>query len=208
MKNVGLKVILGVILSVFLYAFMGCSSTKDLSPAEKEAKSLKKEGWEKPTGTKPLETQLKSMWEKTEQKTKDSSSQRYLQFTASSVAGMRNVAKKQAMELAKLDLAGSLESRIASLASTNIGNTQLADDEAESVSEFVQNSKNIISAELGYVDPALVLHKKLPNGNYKVEVTILYDIQQQMQKARQAVKKELENKVDANEEDLRKLMGM
>lgn len=180
---------------------------KPLREARKEARSLERDGWGVNPGSPPLAKVLENSWKK-QYMTTDEGEPRYLVADGSAIAGNQSAGEMQAIELAKLQLAGLIETRIASLVSANIANTQLAGEEAESITEVVQSSKNIIAQELGYVNPAFKIYRKLSNGNVEVKTRVFYDVEKSMDVARKAVRKELKEKLDTNEEDLKKLMGM
>lgn len=213
------------ILSAFLLVFLwSCGSqgptvlqsdkdlrkaTKDdaTRAARKEARQKEREGWDVPPGSLPLENVLQKAWEK-QYETTEAGQPKYITADGHAVAGNYSAAEMQAIELGKLQLAGLIETRIASLVSANIGNTELSDNEAESVTEVVQSSKNIIAQELGYVNPFFKIRRALDNGNKEVAVRLFYDVEQAMSIAKKAVRKELKEKIKTNEEDLKKLMGM
>lgn len=185
------------------------SATKEKATKEarKEAKRMRKEGWFVPQGSIPLDRVLQKSWEM-QFKTTETGQPKYLTSDGNAIAGNYSAAEMQAIELGKLQLAGLIETRIASLVSANIGNTELSDNEAETITEIVQSSKNIIAQELGYINPAFKVRRVLDNGNKEVAVRLFYDTEQAMKVAKNKVKEELKDKVKANEEDLKKLMGM
>jgi len=180
---------------------------KAMKQARKEAKKMKKEGWDVAPGSLPLDKALETSWIMQEELTEDGTQNRYITSDGDGLAGTRTAAEMQAIEFAKLQLAGQLETKIASLVSANVGNMQMNAEEAESVTEIVQSSKNIIAQELGVVQPKFKVYKK-EGKNEHVRVRIFYDTQQAMKIAKGKVLKELKDKVKTNEEDLKKLMGM
>ena len=175
--------------------------------AKKEAKEMEKQGFETPPGAPPLEFVLQDAWEKAYEKTEEGDT-KYLTADGSAIAGNSTAAEAQAIEMARIQLAGSIGSKVASLVSANVANTELSDQEAETITEFVQSSKNIIAQKLGHVDPAFKVSRRLKNGNVETKVRLFYDTKQSLKIARQAIKENLKDKVKTNEEDLRKLMGM
>jgi hypothetical protein len=133
----------------------------------------------------------------------------------------------QAMEMAKIELAGKLETQVASLVSANVANAQLSNVDAESIAEVVQSAKTITSAKLKDVKPVVLLYRsqipkkgmkkimkenraasQLKPGMTEVQVTLFYDLYQTDIQVREQIKQDLKDKVKGNEEDLRKLMGM
>lgn len=180
---------------------------KAIKLARKQAKKYKKEGWQVSAGALPMDKALENSWKK-QYITDENGDPRYITADGNAIGGNRNASEAQAIDMAKFQLAGLLETRISGLVSQNIANTELKDEEAESVSELVQNSKNIIAQELGYVNPYFKMFRRLKNGNVEVSVKIFYDSKQSLKIAKRRVKKELRDKLKSNEEDLRKLMGM
>lgn len=209
-----------LILSVFFFA---CTLTtfaqltdKQLSQAvkdkasktaRKEAKKYEKGGWEVPKGGLPIAKVLDAAWEKQYQ-VDDKGNPKYIVADGAGIAGNRSAAEMQAIELGKIQLAGLLETKIASLVSANVANTELAAGEAQSITEVVQSSKNIIAKELGYINPFFKIYRLLGNGNTEVQVRLFYDASTAMDITKKAIKKELKEKLQTNEEDLKKLMGM
>jgi hypothetical protein len=175
--------------------------------AKKEAKKYTKDGWEVPAGSLPLAKIFDSAWEKQYQ-VDDKGNPKYITADGNGIAGNRSAAEMQAIELGKLQLAGLLETKVASLVSANVANTELANNEAQSITEVVQSSKNIIAKELGYINPFFKIFRKLSNGNVEVQCRLFYDASTAMDITTKAIKKELKAKLNTNEEDLKKLMGM
>lgn len=175
--------------------------------ARQQAKDYERDGWEVPAGSLPMEKSLEKAWIK-QYEENDEGQLRYITADGNAIAGNRNAAESQAIDMAKFQLAGLLETRVAGLVSQNVANTELSDQEAESISELVQNSKNIIVKRLGYVQPFFKMHRRLDNGNVEVSVKVFYDSENAMRIAREAVRDDLREKLDLNEEDLRNLVGL
>lgn len=216
MKRHGLRLFSALAMfAVIAYTAASCGSTLKTSSgkvdaskaAEKEAKQMKKDGYDVPPGSPPLEFVLQKSWNKYYETTEEGQ-QKFLSADGSAIGGNQTAAEQQAIEMARVQLAGNIGSKVASLVSSNVANTELSDQEAETITEFVQSSKNIIAQRLGYTDPAFKVFRRLKNGNVEVKVRLFYDTEQSLKIARQLVKEELKDKVKTNEEDLRKLMGM
>jgi hypothetical protein len=181
--------------------------TKALKEAKKEAKKLAKEGWKVNPGSFPLEKVLQQSWEK--QYAEDEKGQPvYLVADGNGVAESKSVAEMQAVELAKLQLAGLIETNINSLVSANLGNAQLSKDDAASVTEIVQSAKNLIQVELGYINPAFKIYRESGEKNIETQVRLFYDRKQSMDIAKKVVRKELKDKLKVNEAQLDKLIGL
>lgn len=178
-----------------------------LKEARKEAKKFKKQGYNVKPGSLPMDKILEQAWYK-QLETDDKGNPKYITADGSAVAGNETAAELQAIETGKLQLAGLLETRIAGLVSTNIATEEFDNLEAESVTEIISNSKNIISKNLGYINPIFKIFRRLDNGNVQTYVKLAYNAEEADALAKKAIKKELKEKLKANEEDLRKLMGM
>lgn len=180
---------------------------KAIKEARKEAKSLEKVDWQAYEGALPLPMILENAWKK-QMVVDDKGDPVYITADGNGVAETKSVAEMQALELAKLQLAGMIQSNISSLVSANIGNTQLSQEDAVSVTEIVQSSKNLIATELGYVNPYFKIYRMLENKRVEVQVRIFYDTKQSLEIARKVVRGEIKDKLKVNEEQLNKLMGM
>ncbi len=94
--------------------------------------------------------------------------------------------------------------------------------DAETEQSIVQTAKNITSAKLTQLKPTIILYRtKLPRkelkqnnrkqlapGTVEVQVTLYYDLYQVDFQTRDAIKKELKDKLKDNEVELNKLMGL
>lgn len=175
--------------------------------ARKEAKKLEKEGWTVAPGSIPLAKVLENTWMK--QVMEDENGKvLYLFADGNAVAESKSVAEMQAIELGKLQLAGMIQTNMSSLISANLGNAQLSTEDAASVTEIVQSAKNMISMELGYVDPSFKLLKKIGKDKIEVQVRLLYELKQSLEIAKKVVRQELKDKMKLNEDKLEKIMGI
>ena len=199
---------------------------KALKKARKEAKRLgKEEGWSVFPGDRPLEKMLEDSWMKQyEMKLNNDMSETnaYIWATGNGVSKTKSAAKMQAMELAKVELAGQLKTHVAALTTSNIANAQLSSIDAETEMSIVQSAKSITSATLTQVKPTVVLYRtKLPRkalklnnrmqlapGTVEVQVMLFYDLYQVDIQTREAIKQELKDKLKDNEAELKKLMDL
>jgi type II secretory pathway pseudopilin PulG len=180
---------------------------KAIREARKEAKKMKKDGWYVPPGSLPLEKIIENAWMKQYQED-ENGNQLYITADGNAVAESKTAGEMQAIEMGKLQLAGLIETNVSSLISGNIGNAQLSTEDAASVTEIVQSSKNIIATQLGYVNPFFKLHRDIGKDKIEVQVRLFYDVRQSLEIAKKVVRKELEDKLQMNEEKLEQLMGM
>lgn len=177
--------------------------------ARKEAKKLRKAGWEVGPGSLPMEKMLDKKFKKEYEET-DKGNTKYISAEGNAVGETKTAAEIQALTVAKLNLASVIESKVNGLLSGNIANQQLNNEDAASITQVLANSKELISADLGYVEPVVKLYRT-PKGNDKnteVQLVVFYDTEQSMQIAKKIIKKELKDKLKVNEEQLNKMMGI
>jgi hypothetical protein len=182
-------------------------SKRAMKEARKQARKYKRDNWLVTPGSLPMEKALEKTWIM-QYETDDKGNTKYITADGNGIAGNRTAAEMQAIETGKLQLAGLLETRMSALVSANIANTELSDQEAETITEVVENSKNIIANRIGFINPAFKMYRRLRNGNVEVSVKLFYNGEEADLMARKAVKDELREKLDSNEQDLRKLMGL
>jgi hypothetical protein len=180
---------------------------KAIKEARKETRRLQKDGWKVFPGSLPMSKILEDSWMKI-LTTDETGNKLYLFADGEAVAQNRSAGEMQAYELAKLQLAGIIESNISALVSANIANTPLNREDAVSITEVVQSSKNLIALELGLIDPAFKIYREVGNKNIEVNIRIFYDTKQQVQIAKKIIRNELKDKLKINEETLNTLMGL
>ena len=202
--------------------------------ATKEARKKEKEmskvyGWREFPGSKPLAKMFQESWLKMEEKKEDANfneTNAYIWGIGNGVAATKSAAKMQAIELAKIELAGLVKSHVAALTSSNMANAQLSGTDAETTQSIVQSAKIITSAKLSNLQPVvLLLRTKIPKkglkqsagnkresqlkpGMSEVQATVFYDLYQLDFQVRDAIKTELKEKLKDNEAELKKLMDM
>ncbi len=178
---------------------------KAIKEARKEAKRLSKEGWKVSPGSLPMEKLIEQSWMK--QVAEDENGvAKYITADGNGVADTKSVAEAQAIEFAKLQLAGTIESNIASIVKGNLANSQETMADATSVTEIVQSSKNIIAQQMGYVNPSFKLYRDLKDKKVEVQVRILYETSQSVAIAKKAIRKELKEKLKKTDEEVDKLL--
>lgn len=174
--------------------------------ARKAAKTYVKEGWEVAPGALPLEKQLDRAYGM-QYEYDDNAYPRYIMAEAMSIGENYDAAKMQALELAKQNLAGQVQTEITALVESSVANKQLSDEEAASLTETVSASKNLISQSIGRVIPVVECYRVLSNRNKEVRVQIAYNSKMALEAAKGAVREELKKKGDNLHEQLDKIMG-
>ena len=181
-------------------------NAKATKAAQKEAKKLKKEGWQTAPGALPLEKQLDKSY--LMQMEYDSSMYpKYLMGEAMSIGENYDAAKMQALELAKQNLAGQIQTEVTALIENTIANKQLSQEQAASVTQSIMASKNLISQSIGRIIPVMEVYRTLSNKNKEVLVRIAYNSNMAKEAAKKIVREDLEKKGDKLHKDLDKLLG-
>lgn len=168
---------------------------------KKEAKRLSKEGWQVVPGHLPLEKQLEKLYS-VQYEVDEDLNPKYILGEAQSIGENFDAAKFQAIELAKIDLAGQVESEIVGIVETNIGNEQLSPEQASSITSTVAGIKDIVSQKIGRVVTVMEIMRVLPNKNKEVRVMIAYNSKTAIEQAKQSIR---DNMRDKSEELQRKL---
>lgn len=179
---------------------------KATKAARKEAKRLSKEGWESAPGALPIEKQLDRSYTMQYQYDEDGFP-KYIMAEAMSIGGNYDAAKIQAIELAKQNLASQIQTELTALVENTVANNQLGAEQAESLTKSVVASKNLISQSLGRVISVTEVYRTLKNKNKEVLVKIAYDSEKAMNLAKNAVRKDLEDRGDSLHNKLDEILG-
>jgi hypothetical protein len=198
-------VLLSLILSVGLVS--SCSTTASLDKSAKsEAKRLEKEGYYVPPGAIPLEMGLAQSY-KYQVEMSDNGYPKYITGEAAAIGGTKIAAKNQAMEAAKLELAGKIESNIAALTEQSIANEQLTQEEAASITETVTAAKNIISQKLGRIIVLFEAYKDM-GRNVESLVRIAYNQDMALEVTKDAIRDDLRKKSEDLHKKLDNLLNL
>lgn len=172
----------------------------------KEAKRLKKEGWQVSPGALPLEKQLERSYTM-QYEIAETGYPVYIVAEAMSVGENYDAAKMQALELAKVNLAGLIQTEITGLVENTVANKQLSPDDAASISESVSASKNLISQSLGRVLPIVEIYREKSNKNKEVLVRLAYNQKMALEESKKVIREDLEKKGKDLHEQLDKVLG-
>ncbi|MEG1588809.1 MAG: hypothetical protein RR278_05535 [Mucinivorans sp.] len=182
---------------------LNAKSTKD---ARKEASKLKKEGWTTTPGALPIDNQLDKSY-LMQYEFDENMFPKYIMAEAMSIGENYDGARVQATELAKLNLAGQMQSEITALVENTVANSQLTADEAATVTKSITASKNTISQSLGRVIPVVEVYRTLKNKNKEVLVRLAYNSEMAKNVVKKAVRKDLETKGEELHGKLDKLLN-
>ncbi len=175
--------------------------------ARKESKRLKKEGWKVAPGSLPLEKQLDRVYTMQFEMDLNTGFPKFIKGEAMSTGGNYDAAKMQAINLAKIELAGNIQTEVMGLIENRVGNKQLSPEEAESTSESVMGAKNAIAQSIGQTIVALEIYRDLHNKNKEVRVIIMYNAEMAKTAAKKAIREDLEKKADNLVDQLDNILG-
>lgn len=164
---------------------------KATKAARDEAKKLKKEGWMVAPGALPLDRQLDRSY-MMQYEFDENLYPKYIMGEAMSVGSNYDGAKMQALELAKLNLAGQIQNEIVAVVKNLLANDQLGAEEAATVTRSVMSAKNRIVQNIGRTLTVVEAYRTLRNKNKEVLVRIAYSSEMAMSAAKNAVRESLE----------------
>ena len=174
--------------------------------ARKEAKKLTKEGWKTAPGALPLEKQLDRSYMMQMEFTSNGFPL-YIMAEGMSTAGNYDAGKMQALELAKQNLAGQIQTEITALIENTVSNDQGEQGEAVSLTRSVMASKNLISQSIGRVVPVVETYREVNGNNREVLVRIAYSMDEAKAIVKKAIKQELEERGESLHNKLDQLLG-
>jgi hypothetical protein len=126
--------------------------------ARKEAKRLKKKGWDVKPAELPMEKQLERSY-LMQYEYDENLFPKYIMGEASSVGENYAAAKTAATSLASTILAGQIQTEVTALIENTVANRQLSAEDATSISETVMASKNLISQSIDRTIPVMVCYR-------------------------------------------------
>lgn len=181
-------------------------NTKATKAARKEAKKLRKEGWTSAPGALPIDKQLDKAY-LMQMEYDENMYPKYIMAEAMSIGENYDGAKMQALELAKQNLAGQIQSEVTTLVENTVANKQLAAEEAATVTQSILAGKTLISQSIGRTIPVVEVYRTLRNKNKEVLVRIAYNGEMAKQIAKKTIREDLEKKGDDLHKKLDKLLG-
>lgn len=179
---------------------------KATKTARKDAKKLKKEGWITVPGALPLEKQLDKSYMMQMEYDEDMYP-KYLMGEAMSIGENYDAAKMQALELAKQNLAGQIQTEVTALIENSVANEQLANEDATSVTQSIMGAKNLISQSIGRTIIVMECYRVKTNKNKEVLVRIAYNGAMAKAAAKRAIQDELKRKSEDLQKKLDQLLG-
>lgn len=174
--------------------------------ARSEAKKLKKAGWDVAPGALPIEKQLDKSFLMQYEYDKEMYP-KYIMAEGMSIGGNYDGAKMQALELAKQNLAGQIQTEVTALVENTVANEQMSAEDAASVTRSISAGKNLISQSIGRTLPVVELYRTLKNGNKEVMVRIAYNGDMAKKLAKEAIRKQLAKEGEEKQKKLDELLG-
>jgi hypothetical protein len=181
-------------------------NAKASKAARKEAKTLAKEGWKTAPGALPLDKQLDKSYTMQMEYDEDMFP-KYLMGEAMSIGENYDAAKMQALELAKQNLAGQIQTEVTALIENTVANKQLQPEDAASVVQSISAGKSLISQSIGRVITVVEVYRTVSNKNKEVLVKIAYNADMAKQAAKKAIRDDLEKKGEDLQNKLDELLG-
>ena len=174
---------------------------------KKEVKKFKKDGWQVAPGNLSMELQLKESYTKALERDANGYD-KFVSGEAMSTGETYDAALFQASNLAKLDLAGKIETEVTELIDNKLANKQLTQKQAASLAESVAASKNLVSQKLGRVIAPVKMYRDLENGNVEVRTVVYYSHELAMEAAKATIREDLEKKADDLSKQLDNILGL
>lgn len=174
--------------------------------ARKAAKEAIHDGWLVAPGALPLEKQFDKAYGM-QYEYDENAFPKYIMGEAMSVGENYDAAKMQALELAKQNLAGQIQTEVTALIENTVANKQMASEEAASITETVMASKNMISQRIGRVIPVVECYRTGKSKNKEVRLVIAYNSAMALAAAKETVREQLQQKGDKLHEQLDKVLG-
>lgn len=183
--------------------------SKAVKEARKEGKRLKKQGYVVFPGSLPIEKQLEKIWIRQYEENPDGSS-KYLIADGNGVGKTQTAAEMQAVEAAKLQLAGQISNEINQIIEAKIVNDQISREEGNSLSKFIAGSKNYIVQNLTYVRPGFKLYRNMGKKDIEVTVKVYYNAEEAFAAAEKALeakaRADLEEEADVLIDEINRLL--
>lgn len=174
--------------------------------ARSEAKRLKKEGWQTAPGALPIEKQLDKSY-LMQYEYDNEMYPKYIMGEGMSIGGNYDGAKMQALELAKQNLAGQIQTEVTALIENTVANEQMSSEDAATVTRSVSAGKNLISQSIGRTLVVVELYRTLQNKNKEVMVRIAYNGDMAKKLAKDAIRKQLAKEGEDKQKKLDELLG-
>lgn len=151
-------------------------------------------------------SQLTTAWQKGREVDSKCKTKRYIISHGNGVSTTISAAKKQAMELAKVEVAGLIESYVTELVENAVSNKQLTRHEGVAITKVITASKNMVFQKLGQVHVLFRAYREVGNDYVEVNLMMAYDSNNLREGAKQIILNELEKETDIVKDKLEKII--
>lgn len=182
-------------------------SEKVSKASRRQAKEMKKEGWKVAPGALSLEQQIERSALYQNSFEDDMVTPKFVWGDATSTAENYDAGKMQALEQARMNLVGSIETDITQIVEDNQSNKQMGAGDAASVIKTLKASKSFVTKRLGQTIPVMEVYRELKNGNVQVRVQTFYSMDKAREVAKQVIREELEKEGKELQGTLDELLG-
>lgn len=182
-------------------------SEKVSKASRRQAKEMKKEGWKVAPGALSLEQQIERSALYQNSFEDDMVTPKFVWGDATSTAESYDAGKMQALEQARTNLVGSIETDITQIVENNQSNKQMGAGDAASVIKTLKASKSFVTKRLGQTIPVMEVYRELKNGNVQVRVQTFYSMDKAREVAKQVIREELEKEGEELQGTLDELLG-
>jgi len=175
--------------------------------ARKEAKKKEKEGWKNAPGSLPIEKQLERSMLRQTMEDPETGDLMFYVGEATSKGGVYDAAKRAAIEYARNQIAGQVETNMTEMARNLLSNDQEGGELNASFAKTLSESRSLISQRLGNVQPMVELYRDLPGGQKEVSITILMNRKQVEKNAQNVIREQLKKESEELSKKLDEKLG-
>ncbi|RMG24271.1 MAG: hypothetical protein D6730_12975 [Bacteroidetes bacterium] len=174
---------------------------KTIKDARKEARKMKKQGFKPFPGGLPLEMQLQDSWIK-QLEVNEEGHEKYLYADGNGVGKTQTAAEFQAMEVAKLQLAGQISNEVIQIIEGKIANEQIDRETGNSLTKIVSGSKNYVVESLPYVKPRLKVIREVGKRDVEVQVKLFYSYEESLAAAEASMERRAREELESEADEL------
>ena len=124
------------------------------------------------------------------------------------MGGNYDAAKMSAINLAKINLAGNIQTEVVALIENAVVNNQLSHEEAVSTTESAMGAVNMVAQNIGRVITVVELYRDVNKRNKEVRVLIFYNAEMAKQAAEAAMREDLKKRGDGLIDKVNGLLGL
>ncbi len=174
-------------------------NAKPTRDAKKQAKELKKEGWQVPAGEATIEKQITQSQLYGAELMADENgapTKRFILQTGQTTSGTYNAGVAAARTAAQTELAALLKTEIVAAIQQKLDNDQGSTIKTTTVDKFNERARAIVDESLTNSIRVLTIYRRLPNNNFEVQVRLAFDKKELTARMKRNLQKELESEGD------------